>query len=47
MVAGVPLVEGRGKTIRKSLELPAAALVQGQVIPKAAQDILGKPVVPH
>ena len=49
MVGGVPLAQRGGRTIRirKSLELAAAALVQGQAIPKAAQDLLGKPVIPH
>jgi len=49
MIDGAGLGEAGGKTIgiRKSLELAASALVQGQSIPKEAQDILGKPVVPH
>jgi multimeric flavodoxin WrbA len=48
IVGGVPLVQGGGRTvrIRKSLELAAAALSQGQTIPKAAQDLLEKPVIP-
>jgi multimeric flavodoxin WrbA len=49
MINGAPLAQGGGKTIpiRKSLELAAEGLVQGQAIPKAAQDLLGKPIVPH
>jgi multimeric flavodoxin WrbA len=48
MVNGVPLAEGGGKTmgIRKSLELAAEALAQGQAIPQAAQDMMAKPVIP-
>jgi multimeric flavodoxin WrbA len=48
MVNGVPLAEGGGKTmgIRKSLELAAEALAQGQAIPKSAQDMMAKPVMP-
>lgn len=49
LVDGRPLAElgGRAIPLRKSLELVAEALVQGQTIPKAAQDLLGKPIVPH
>jgi multimeric flavodoxin WrbA len=49
MINGAPLAQGGGKTIpiRKPLELAAEGLVQGQAIPKAAQDLLGKPIVPH
>ncbi|HSR30121.1 MAG TPA: NAD(P)H-dependent oxidoreductase [Anaerolineae bacterium] len=48
MVNGVPLAEGGGKTlgIRKSLELAAEALAQGQAIPQAAQDVMARPVMP-
>jgi multimeric flavodoxin WrbA len=48
MVNGAALAEAGGMTIRirKSLEVAAEALAQGQGIPQAAQDILGKPVVP-
>ena len=48
MVNGVPLAEGGGKTlgIRRSLELAAEALAQGQAIPQAAQDMMAKPVMP-
>jgi multimeric flavodoxin WrbA len=48
MVNGVPLAEGGGKTlgIRKSLELAAEALAQGQAIPQAAQDMMARPVMP-
>jgi len=49
MVAGVPLGQLGGMTImmRKALDLTAEALAQGQSIPQAAQDIWGKPVIPH
>ena len=49
IVGGVPLAQKRGQTtrIRKSLELAAEALVAGHAIPKAAQDILRKPSIPH
>jgi NAD(P)H-dependent FMN reductase len=48
-VGGVPLAQKAGQTagIRTSLDLAAKALAVGQVIPKAAQDILGKPTIPH
>jgi multimeric flavodoxin WrbA len=48
MVNGFPLAEGGGKTIvmRKSLDLAAERLAQGQVIPEEAQDLLRKPIVP-
>lgn len=47
-IAGRPLVEAGGQTIRirKSLGLAAEALVKGQAIPKTAQDLMSKPVVP-
>jgi multimeric flavodoxin WrbA len=43
-----PLPEWGGRTIRmrKALELTAAALAQGQAIPKAAQDLMSKPITP-
>lgn len=46
---GGALVQKAGQTagIRKSLDLAAEALAAGQAIPKAAQDILGKPTIPH
>jgi multimeric flavodoxin WrbA len=49
MVAGMPLAQLGGMTImiRKALDLTAEALAQGQAIPKASQDIWGKPVIPH
>ena len=49
MVAGAPLAQLGGMTImmRKALDLAAEGLAQGQSIPQAAQDILGKPVIPH
>ena len=48
MLNGVPLAEGGGKTlgIRRSLELAAEALAQGQAIPQAAQDTMARPVMP-
>jgi hypothetical protein len=48
MVNGVPLAEGGGKTmgIRKSLELAAEALAQGQAIPQTAQDMMARPIMP-
>ena len=48
MVQGMPLAELGGRTIslRKALDLSAEALAQGQAMPKAAQDILEKPVIP-
>ncbi|MCK5315562.1 MAG: hypothetical protein KAJ53_10585 [Anaerolineales bacterium] len=33
--------------MRKSLDMAAEVLVQGQGIPEAAQDIMARPVVPH
>jgi multimeric flavodoxin WrbA len=49
MIDGAALVRmgGRTKRIRQSLDLAASALAQGQPIPVAAQDSLGKPVIPH
>lgn len=49
MINGASLAEAGGMTIRirKSLELAGEALVQGQAIPQAAQDMMAKPVVPH
>jgi hypothetical protein len=49
VVGGAPLAEGGGKTmgIRGALDLAAEALAQGQAIPDAAQESLGRPVVPH
>jgi hypothetical protein len=48
MVNGFLLAEGGGKTLlmRNSLDLAAEGLAQGQPFPKAAQDILGKPIIP-
>ena len=48
MIDGTPLAEMGGRTIRirKSLELAATALAKGQAIPKAAQDLMSKPVIP-
>jgi multimeric flavodoxin WrbA len=48
MISGVPLVEAGGKTllIRKSLDLAAEALAQGQAIPQSAHDTMARPVIP-
>lgn len=48
-VNGQPLVQAGGRTIRmrKSLEVAAEALARGQAIPTAAQDLIGKPIIPH
>jgi putative NADPH-quinone reductase len=48
-VNGQPLAQAGGRTIRmrKSLEMAAEALAQGQAIPTAAQDLMGKPIIPH
>lgn len=49
MINGVSLVEAGGKAIRirQSLELAAAALAKGQVVPDEARAMLAKPVIPH
>ena len=49
MVHGKPLPDVGRQTIRirKSLESAAEALTHGQAIPKAAQDLMAKPVIPH
>jgi hypothetical protein len=48
MIDGAPLAEGGGKTmlIRKSLDLTAGSLAQGEAIPQAAQEMLARPVIP-
>jgi multimeric flavodoxin WrbA len=48
MLSGVPLAEEGGKTMlmRKSLELAAEALAKGQAIPKDAQELMAKPLIP-
>ena len=48
MVHGKPLNElgGQGASFRKSLDLAAAALVEGNPIPQAARDLLAKPLIP-
>ncbi len=33
--------------MRKSLEMAAEAFAKGQAVPPAAQDLMGKPIVPH
>ena len=47
-VNGQPLAQAGGRTIRmrKSLEMAAEALARGQAIPTAAQDLIGKLIVP-
>ncbi len=47
-IGGRPLVKAGGQMIRirKALELAAEALVVSQSIPKMAQDLMAKPVVP-
>jgi multimeric flavodoxin WrbA len=49
MLNGTPLVEAGGMAIRirKSLEDAAEGLAQGMTIPKAAQDMMATPVIPH
>jgi multimeric flavodoxin WrbA len=48
MLRGEPLVEKGGQTlrIRQALDLAAEALAQGHSIPEAAQELLGKPIIP-
>jgi hypothetical protein len=48
MVNGRPLSQAGGPAarIRKSLELAAGTLAQGQSIPKSAQDMLARPAIP-
>jgi len=47
-IGGRPLAEIGGQTIRlrKALDMAAVALVQGRNIPKAAQELMSKPVIP-
>ena len=47
-IAGKPLAGLGGRTIRirKSLELAATVLAQGQNIPKAAQELMARPAIP-
>jgi multimeric flavodoxin WrbA len=49
IIGRVPLVERGGRTIRirKALDLAAAALAAGNAIPRAAEDLMAKPAVPH
>ena len=49
IVAGESLAQAGGKTIRmrQALNLAAEALAMGKAIPKAAQEIFGKPIIPH
>lgn len=47
-IGGRPLASVGGQTImmRKSLDMAADALAQGRSIPKAARDLMSKPVIP-
>jgi multimeric flavodoxin WrbA len=49
LVHGVPLneMDGRAMPIKKALDMAAEALTNGQPIPQPAQDLLGKPLIPH
>ena len=49
MISGASLVEAGGMTIRirKALDLAAEALAEGKAIPKLAQDMMAKLVIPH
>lgn len=49
MLNGVPLAQAGGMAIRirKALDLTAKALLQGQAIPQAAQEMMATPVIPH
>jgi len=49
VIAGKPLVQGGGRTfrLRKSLDLAAASIGKGLSIPIAAQEMIGKPAIPH
>jgi hypothetical protein len=49
LVHGMPLneLDGRAIPIKKSLELAATALADGEPIPQAARDLLAKPAIPN
>ncbi|MEW6242462.1 MAG: NAD(P)H-dependent oxidoreductase, partial [Chloroflexota bacterium] len=49
IVHGAPLheLDGRAIPIKKSLELAAEALANGQPIPQSARDLLATPIIPH
>jgi len=49
LVHGVPLneMDGRAIPLKKSLELAAVSLANGQPIPQSARDLLAKPVIPN
>lgn len=49
MVHGKPLNElgGQGASFRKSLELAAISLANGEAIPQEARDLLAKPLIPN
>ena len=48
LVHGTPLtaLDGRAIPLKKSLELAAEALANGQPIPQSARDLLAKPIIP-
>ena len=49
LVHGVPLneMDGRAIPLKRSLELAAEALANGETIPQAARDLLAKPFIPN
>ncbi len=49
LVHGTPLneLDGRAMPLRKSLELAAEALANGQPIPQSARDLFSSPVIPN
>jgi multimeric flavodoxin WrbA len=49
LVHGVPLnqMDGRAIPLKKSLDLAADALANGNPIPQSARDLLGRPVIPN
>ena len=49
LVHGVPLneMDGRAIPLKKSLELAAEALANGQFIPQIARDMLARPIIPN
>jgi hypothetical protein len=46
-VDGQPLAGGKTARIRRSLDLAAGALAQGQAIPEAARDLMAQPMIPN
>ena len=49
LVHGVPLneMDGRAIPLKKSIELAAEALANGEAIPPSAQELLSKPIIPN